>query len=305
MKNPRPSCPNPECPNHTKPARGFYVKNGYRKTKADRNPTPRYRCRDCGRNFCASVARKTTQQHRPELNALIFKAAVSGTNMRRIAENLGCSRRTVERKIELLAQQAREHHARFLANPENRTRLVMMDELETFIHARYKQVSVPVVVRARTGEIIAFGIARTTSKMKLGGAGIGQLPAGGKAWQMDDRHLVVPRVLATAAALLKDDAAISTDGSTSYPKWVKQHMPGVKHLVRLSPKESNLGRAKRRATGEPREHDPLFAINVLFAKMRNDLARLGRKTWTTTKSIKGLENHLWLHVARTNKYPLK
>lgn len=39
--------------------------------------------------------------------------------------------------------------------------------------------------------------------------------------------------------------------------------------------------------------------------MRNDLARLGRKTWTTTKSLKGLEDHLWLWVAWTNGHLLK
>jgi IS1 family transposase len=53
------------------------------------------------------------------------------------------------------------------------------------------------------------------------------------------------------------------------------------------------------------ERDPLFAINLTFAKMRNDLARLGRKTWTTSKSLQGLERHLWLWVAWTNGYDLK
>lgn len=85
---------------------------------------------------------------------------------------LGCSRDTVLRKVEALAEQAREHHIKRLAKTQ--TSFVMMDELETFVHAR----------------------------------------------------------------------------------------------------------------------------------MRNDVARLGRKTWTTTKNLKALENHLWLSVAWTNGYHL-
>ena len=52
----------------------------------------------------------------------------------------------------------------------------MMDELETFVHARYKQLSVPVVVDAGSGKILALGVARMPSNMKLGGAGIQPLP---------------------------------------------------------------------------------------------------------------------------------
>lgn len=304
MRNARPVCPNPECVNHKRPARGFYVKNGYRKTKASRTPTPRYRCRDCGRNFSASNNRGTTQQHRPDLSRRIFEYAVSGMTMKRMEVLLGCDTRTIERKIALMAKRAQEAHAAFLSDPKNQTNLVMMDELETFVHARYKQLSVPVVIDGMTGKILSFGVARTPSKMILGGAGVKPLPAGGARWYYDDRPQVVPRVLADVAPLLKERSQIVTDGGVSYPKWIKQELPGVKHSIRLSPKETGLGRAKKRATGEAREHDPLFQINVLFAKMRNNIARLGRKTWTTTKSIQALENHLWLYVAWENGYSL-
>jgi hypothetical protein len=41
----------------------------------------------------------------------------------------------------------------------------------------------------------------------------------------------------------------------------------------------------------------LFSINVLHAKMRQDLPRLRRETWSTSKTISGLEQHLWLYIA--------
>lgn len=305
MKNPRPVCPNTACLNHTDPPRGFYRKNGYRRAAHNHQPIPRYQCKTCGKNFCATQTKPIRQHHRPDLNAQVFKLAVSGVTMRRMVSILGCSKRTIARKITHLARETQKHHAAFLADPANRTAYVMMDELETFIHARHQQVSVPVIIRVKTDQILGFAVCRITSTMTLGGAGVNPLPPGGTQWVHHDRETMVPGLLKAVKPLLKDPATIATDGDGSYPKWIKKDLPGVTHLIHHSPKETNLGRAKKRADGAPREHDPLFAINVIHAKMRNDLARLGRKTWTTTKSVQGLRNHLWLYVAWTNKYPIR
>ncbi|UJJ57595.1 hypothetical protein [Rhodanobacter denitrificans] len=190
---------------------------------------------------------------------------------------LGCSRRTVDRKVLHLAKEAQKCHAKHLQSLE--TAYVMFDELETFIHARWAQVSVPVVVRVKTGEVLAFGVAKLSSSMPKGQA---------RGWNVDTRAQVVPRVLKSVAGVLKPSARLATDGDASYPKWMGLALPGVQH--------------KRTVAVKGPGYDPLFAINVAFAKMRNDLARLGRKTWTTTKTIRGLENHLWLWVAWTNGY---
>ncbi len=316
MRNPRPSCPNPDCEHWRDPKAkrslppppaDFYRKNGYRRAAHNRQPVPRYQCRSCGKNFCATETKPIRWQHRPELNRKILALAVSGATMRRMVLLLGCSKSTVQRKIAYLAGEARKHHAAFLKQlaKDGGTSYVMFDELETFIHARYKQVSVPVAIRVKTGQVLAFGVARMPSTMKLGGAGIGPLPPGGSNWVHNDRPRVVPDVFAQLAPVLKPNATLATDGEASYGKWIRQTLPGVNHTVAHSPKENALGRARKKASGELRETDPLFAINVLFAKARNDLARLGRKTWTTTKSRKALENHLWLWVAWVNQYPIK
>ena len=54
-----------------------------------------------------------------------------------------------------------------------------------------------------------------------------------------------------------------------------------------------------------KDFDPLFSINNTFARMRHDMNRLARKTWSTTKAIHGLENHIWLYIAWNNKYKIK
>src|SRR5690606_24664119 len=142
-------------------------------------------------------------------------------SIRRMAIVLGCNRDTVLRKIEHLAREARKHHARAMEQlaKAGGTSYVMMDELETFIHARHKQLSVPVVVRVKTGQILALGVARMPSSMTLGGAGIGPLPPGGSNWHHNDRPRVVPDVLSQLIPVLKPRATIATDGEASYPKW--------------------------------------------------------------------------------------
>ena len=64
------------------------------------------------------------------------------------------------------------------------------------------------------------------------------------------------------------------------------------------------GKKKSKRDGE-KEFEQLFAINNTFAKMRHDMNRLARKTWSTTKAIHGLENHIWLYIAWNNKYKIK
>lgn len=307
MRNPRPACPNMRCVNNRNPPRGFYIKRGYRRTKHDRQPVPRYQCRTCDTTFSATQGKPIRQQHRPELNRKIFALAVSGVSMRRMETLLGVSKRTVARKIEALAKQAEAQHRLFLEDPANRTAYVMLDDLETFIHSKYRQVSVPVIVRVKTGHILAFDVCRIPSSSVIGGAGVLPPPPGIQpfAWMVNERPGKVPSALVATKHLLKPGATIATDGESSYAKWIARSLPGVKHQVLHSPRNTSLGRAKRKASGEPREHDPLFAINVLFAKMRNDLPRLARKTWTTSKSLNGLRQHLWLYVAWTNGYRLR
>lgn len=293
MRNPRPTCPNPVCIHYRNPAVGkqkpppadFYRKKGYRTPRHNYQTVPVYQCKECGKKFSATLVKPIRQQHRPELNRKVFALAVSGASVRRMAILLGCSRDTVLRKVEYLAGEAKKQHAQAMAllAKEGGTGFVMMDEMETYIHARWAQVSVPVAVRVKTGTILGFDLAKLSSNMKKGQA---------MGWNTSTRHIAVPRLLNNIAHVMKPGATLATDGDSSYGKWVAANLPGVKHQKRHSPSVSG-------------EYDPLHAINVVHAKMRNDLARLGRKTWMTTKTARALTDHLWLWVAWTNGYRLR
>ncbi|PQV53363.1 hypothetical protein [Paraburkholderia sp. BL21I4N1] len=281
MKNPRPTCPNEACVNHSDPPADFYWKKGYRVTKHNGQKVPRYQCKTCLTSFCATRTKPHKQHHRPDLNRRILQMAVSGVTFRRMAVILDCHPVTITRKIRYLARQAEAVHKDHLATIQ--TTYVMMDELETFMHSRMKQLSVPMVIRAKTGEVLAFDVARKPSNQPKGRTLY--------QWHVDERPKVMRRVLLRIRPALAPGATIATDGNASYRKWITANLPGVRHTTLSTPHDDGF--------------DPLFAINHTFAKMRNDLARLGRKTWTTSKTIDGLRDHLWLWTAWKNGYDLR
>ncbi|MEI6562109.1 MAG: ATP-binding protein [Verrucomicrobiota bacterium] len=86
MFTPPITCPNPACKHHGAPAPGWYAKKGYYRTKFDRQPVPRYRCKACGRYFGSHTGTATYRQHKPKANALIANLLCSGVTMRRIRD---------------------------------------------------------------------------------------------------------------------------------------------------------------------------------------------------------------------------
>ena len=93
------------------------------------------------------------------------------------------------------------------------------------------------------------------------------------------------------------DITFKCDGNVNYNKWIGNQVVGAKLDQVITPK-------KKKKDGD-KEYDQLFAINNTFARIRHDMNRLARKTWSTTKAIHGLENHIWLYIAWNNKDKIK
>lgn len=278
-------CPNAACPSYQS-APAAVRKNGRRRTK--HGLVQRYQCAACGTTWSQTT---TDGQHRPDLNRSILALAVSGVSIRRMAKLLGTTTGTVQKKIAHLAGRAQEAHRSALVGMS--TSHVMLDDLETFLHARYKQVAIPVIVRVKTREILGFAIARHPPNMKKHRAN------DERPWAIEERPEVLCGLLAWIAPCLRFDATITTDGALYYREAISQVLPDVRHQVVSSPKKKS-GEAVLHTTNS--EWDPLFAINHTFAKMRHDLPRLSRRTWITTKSEAALRQHLWLWVAWNNRY---
>lgn len=104
-----------------------------------------------------------------------------------------------------------------------------------------------------------------------------------------------------------DESAIIPKASSEKPMKFscdskKTYIPAIKKL--FPDAEINQYILSKSVRGESKKHDPLFKINHLCARLRSDVAPLARKSWTTTKSSKGLQNLLWIYLAWANKYDI-
>ena len=286
MKN----CPNSECSNNLNPINNWYVKIGYYKPKTTNQKTPRYKCKNCGKSFSTHTNSINSYQKKPEINIILFKLLVSGVSLRRASEILEVQYDTVVNHFNYLAKQSQALHIEFLKTVK--TSYVQLDELETFIHARAKCVSVPMVVRVKTGEILGFAVAKMKSK--------GHLAQIGKSkynWNDDERSLKFQSMISEIQHTFKPGITFKCDGYPAYPTWITSIVPNATM--------NQIVASKKVSKGINKPFDELYAINNTFARMRHDMNRLARKTWSTTKAIHGLENHIWLYIAWNNKYKIK
>lgn len=74
-----------------------YKKNGFFSTEG--GSVQRYRCKNCGLDFCDRSGEETKYEKRPELDDEIVALWRNGLSQREIAKRLGCARRTVQLKI--------------------------------------------------------------------------------------------------------------------------------------------------------------------------------------------------------------
>jgi hypothetical protein len=101
-------------------------------------------------------------------------------------------------------------------------------------------------------------------------------------------------VFRSIAKCAKPGTTIRTDACDHYPPIADRLVPNAKLEQHISP-----GNPENPTAGG---FDPMFKLNHLFATLRQDLSRLGRSTWATTKTLTGLLNHLTLYIAWRNKY---
>ena len=287
------SCQNSACVNHTEPPKDWFVKIGYYIPKTTHKKTPRYKCKACGKSFSSHTGKATAYQKKPSINVELFKLLVSGVSLRRASEILDVQYNTIVSHFNYLAEQAKALHLAHLKTVQ--TSFVQVDELETFIHARAKGLSVPMVVRVKTGEILAFAVAKMPAKGKLALIGVDKYQ-----WWDDERPVKFQSMLVSIKHCLKENVTFKCDAHSSYHKWITKQIPTAQ-LEQISQSK----KAKTKKRDGDKEFDELFAINNTFARMRHDMNRLARKTWSTTKAIHGLENHIWLYVAWNNKYKVK
>jgi len=128
---------------------------------------------------------------------------------------------------------------------------VQVDELETFIHARAKCLSVAMAVRVKTGEILGFHVARMPARGTLAEIGVTKYN-----WVTDERSMKFQRMLINIRHCFKEIITFKCDSHPSYKKWIKSQLPHAK-LDRVIG-----GQKPKVKLDSEKAFYPLFAINT-------------------------------------------
>jgi len=273
-----PACP--RCGAKCSAKFGHYVR------KDDAQTIQRYRCMACLKCHSSATHTPTYRQKRRRLNRLVEMDIASSTSQRRIAIKHKCDRKTVARKIVFLAEQARIKTADWLQRQPLFDH-VQWDELITFEHTRLKPVSVAVMSSVQHRCIVGFGVA--------------QIPATGviaeRSREKYGRRInrsgaMRRRVLAEVKDKLTDCVLIESDEHPRYAQEIKQAFPNATHVQHRSVRGSLTGQGELKRTG----YDPLFSINHTLAMMRDNIKRLARRTWCTTKRMDALNDILAIYM---------
>lgn len=266
-----------------------FIRKGFYRRACDSKRIQKYRCLYCRKHFSAQTGRDDYRMRTIRRWSDLRRALCSGVSRRRCALNFRMGRRSVERALRILARRAALEHAEFL-----RTRApdaeIQFDEMETPEHTKWKPLSLPLVVSPERF-ILGLGVCRRSYKG----------PDAQKAFDKygpreDFRKRLLDAVLGSLAPLLPGILCVTTDQETMYPGLVTKHFPTAIHVTTPGGRGciAGYGELKRK------EWDPMFPLNHSAASLRDGLATLKRRTWTTTKKPEGLLPLLMLYTGFHN-----
>ena len=109
-------------------------------------------------------------------------------------------------------------------------------------------------------------------------------PAGWNAFFQDLKGVVHP------------EARFLSDENPHYPRHLKRHFPNAEHATTPGARGCVAGQGELKKL----VHDPLFSLNHTCAMLRANMNRLFRRTWSTTKTVQGLIDHLSVYIRYHN-----
>ena len=98
-------------------------------------------------------------------------------------------------------------------------------------------------------------------------------------YRKDRRRHGLSYILERVATVAAPNLTVKSDQCPRYPKAVRKHLPGSVHVAYKGRRGCVVGQGELKAGG----FDPLFSLNHTCAMYRDNLKRLSRRTWCTTK----------------------
>ena len=269
-----------------------YKKNGTYSRSTDGVCVQRYKCRECKKGFSEQTGRWDYYKHHKGWSEFIFRFLCKGMSQRGLADASRFSRNKISSFVvalgKLCEQQLKDYRL-----ARKKVEILHIDELETFELSKMLPVTVPIAVEAKSRIILSVNAGSIACKGRLAKKSVAKY---GK------RKCERARVLDESFKELQDctleSAHFITDKSTHYSNRIKKNHPNCTHTQVKGRKGCITGQGELKEGG----WDPLFSLNHTYAMFRDNIKRLSRRTWCTSKSIRHLKYFLamyaWYHNCR-------
>ena len=268
-----PRCPNRRCEAHWRPKPGFFTRKGVYSARCRPEPIPRFRCRVCRRGFSRQTFRLDYRDRRPETNAPLFVLLSSGVGLRQAGRTLRLDVHAVQTKFRKVARHLRLLNRNLVRELPGGCAL-QLDEIESYEHRRITPLTIPVLIDGPSKMVITIEVAPIRRVAQKGSARRRWLDRfEEKHGRREDRgHAAVRRTFGRMQRLLGNrPARLNTDQKATYARMCQARFGDtVTHTV----VSSKLPRTVS---------NPLFAINLTEAMMRDNNGRLRRRTWLVSK----------------------
>jgi transposase-like protein len=256
--------------------RGFYIR------ASDGLKIQRFNCRNCGRDFSTQTSSFDYRLRKRRINQSVFRMLAKGMSQKGCAHVLAVDPQTIARRITRFGICAKKHLRSFTSTVSE----VVFDEMETFEHTKLKPLTIPLAVEKRTRRILFVDVGKIAAKGHLA-----QISKKKYGFRKCERKKALNRLFRHLKRISCPHATFFSDESHHYPNQIRRYFKQVKHMTFKGRKSAIIGQGEMKKGG----FDPLFCLNQTAAMIRDNIKRLTRRTWCTTKKIERLLDLLHIY----------
>lgn len=261
-------------------------KKGFYTRPSDGVRLQRYFCKTCRKSFSEQHFSINYRLRKRSINQQVFRILSSGVSQRRCAFQLKVRPEAIARRV-LRFGRCAAHNLSIYRQNRSKVSVVLIDEMESFEHTKCKPVTIPIAVEQGTRKILSLRVGAIAAKGHL--AAIARQKYG---FRRCERKRCLESVMGELKECLLEASVIKSDESHHYPPVLKKYFPMAKHQAFKGRRGCVVGQGELKGGG----FDPLFSLNHTYAMIRDNLKRLARRTWCTTKRPDRLELMLYIYA---------
>ena len=292
------SCPNLNCTSHESSkklsSKSIIVKAGSYYRKTDSHNVQRYQCKTCKTRFSHATGTLEYRQKTRRINSVVEALFSSSVSTRRISIILNVNRATISKKLIYLGIRAeRKQVERLKLLEQFKVKVVQIDDLITIEHTKLKPLTITIAIDKETRvllgaevrQIPSFGVIAKKSRDKYGHR---------ESYHRDEIETLLLKIQKS----ISPTALFESDEHNLYPPSIRKYFTCATHKTYKSKRAAVIGQGELKDI----RYDPIYMINHTLAMLRDNIKRLNRRTWCTTKDPEMLQLHLqvFIHYYNSN-----